>query len=308
VGLEPVARRLEREGCHTFFVASAGEGVELRSLLANVAIYVLDGVTSIQDSALLVRHRLLPVLNSTEQLKVWHSTNQPCALMFDTGINRLGLPCADAATSAGLSLNVTLLLSHLASADDPSSKLNALQVSRFNGVRDYFPKTPASLANSAGILLGAEFQFDMVRPGLALYGGFAGPPGSNAVSSVVTAEAQVLQVSTIAAGETVGYNGTWTALVPTRLATIGLGYADGYLRSFSNCGEVWLANRRCPVRGRVSMDLTIVEIGDAAVSPGDYAELFGKQISLQEAAIASGLSQYELLTGLGPRYVRIYLG
>jgi alanine racemase len=298
LGLAQVARRLAKSGCDTFFVATLAEGVQLRAILPNALVYVLDGVTCADDVKPLKLNGLIPVLNSSAQIALWQPWNGPCAVMVDTGMNRLGIAPDPTQLNELVNLNCVLLMSHLASADEPASLLNEIQRARFRDISIGGYETPKSLANSAGVQLGSAYHFDVVRPGIALY----------ATNKVVTAEARVLQVRDIAAGESAGYNATWTAPAPTRLATIGVGYADGYMRGFSNTGHVWLGDRRCPVRGRVSMDLTIVEIGDAAVQPGDYAELFGGNISIDEASAASGMSQYELLTSLGPRYERLYLG
>jgi alanine racemase len=309
LGLAPVARRLSAEGCNTFFVATASEGARLREILAQAVIYVLDGVTSPADMDILVLNGLIPVLNSPAQIDIWQKSNGPCGVMVDTGINRLGLSLTEAMAVNLAHLNVVLWLSHLASADEANHPQNVRQLLLFNQSLPVDFPTPASLANSAGILLGKSWHFDMVRPGIALYGAHAGPTGSDGVQPVVTAEARVIQVRDIPAGETVGYNATWTAARPTRIATLGIGYADGYMRGFSNRGTVVVSGRLCPVIGRVSMDLTIIDISMAPqTQPGDYAEVMGPHIPLVDAAVASGSSQYELLTSLGSRYERRYTG
>ncbi len=307
IGLEPVTKRLARQGCTTFFVATLPEAVQLRARLSDVIIYLLDGVQSPEQVDVITLNGIIPVLNSADQIALWMQANGPCGIMVDTGINRLGIDHADAASINLSHLNVVLWLSHLASADDPASPQNALQLQRFQqSLPQDFP-TPASLANSAGIFLGAPWHFDMVRPGIALYGGQAGPTASKNIRQVIRAEARVIQVRNIPAGSTVGYNATWTAQQPTRLATLGIGYADGYLRTFSNTGQVFLNGSRCPVIGRVSMDLSTIDVSAVPdVQPGDYAEVLGPNMPLSEAAAASGLSQYELLTCLGSRYERIY--
>lgn len=298
LGVAEVAGCLAKSGCDTFFVATLTEGIQLRHILPQVIVYVLDGISCAAESDIFHVHGLIPVLNSEAQIALWQPWNGPCAIMVDTGMNRLGLSFPQTCLKDLASLNCVLLMSHLASADEPASTLNALQLERFSTLPIGGYETPKSLANSAGIALGASYHFNMVRPGISLY----------ALNTAIVVHARVLQVRNVTAGESAGYNATWTAPCPTRLATIGIGYADGYPRSFSNTGHVWLGGRRCPVRGRISMDLTMVDIGDATVAAGEYAEVYGPNITLAEASAASGLSQYELLTGLGPRYERTYLG
>jgi alanine racemase len=308
LGLSLVVRSLSQAGCTHFFVATVSEGVALRAISSTAVIFVLDGMLSPADTDIFKIRGLIPVLNSREQIAHWRPWNGPCAIMVDTGINRLGLGFADATLEQYTDLNCVYLMSHLASADTASSPLNEIQRIRFDDLKIGDFTTPKSLANSAGILLGSAFHYDMVRPGLALYGGNAGPAGSENVRQVATAYAQVLQIRTINPGETVGYNATWTASRPTRIATLGIGYADGYGRGFSNSGRVWLGECYCPVIGRISMDLTTIDITDIRhVAVGDYGEIIGPNVPLVDASAASGLSQYELLTGLGQRYERIYV-
>jgi alanine racemase len=308
-GMDRVAPALMAAGCKTFFVATGEEGLALRKLAENSRIFVLDGVRTEAEVDVFASSRLMPVLNSAEQLSRWQNWNGPFAVMLDTGINRLGFRQADFARINFEHMNIVLVMSHLASADQPDAPKNLQQLQTFQAYLTQCWNTDASLANSAAILLGAEYHFQLTRPGLALYGGWAGPPGSEQVRQVITAEASVLQVRNLDAGESAGYNATWTARRPSRIATLGAGYADGYLRAFSNTGRVWLGGTRCPVVGRVSMDMITVDVTDAGpVQEGDYAELIGPHITLKEASQASGLSQYELLTSLGSRYERIYIG
>lgn len=308
LGMDLVAPRLAHAGCTTFFVATLSEGVHLRSVLPDAVIYVLDGVRCPADCAAMASSGLVPVLNSFQQIALWQPLNGPCGVMIDTGINRLGISYAQAHTVNIRHLNVVLWLSHLASADDAASPQNQHQLERFVQSRPAEFPTPASLANSAAILLGDAYHFDMVRPGIALYGGQTGLEGARKPQQVLSAHACVLQVSDIPAGATVGYNATWTARRPTRVATLGIGYADGYLRGFSNTGQVYLDGTLCPVIGRVSMDLTMIDVTAVPqAQAGDFAEVLGPNVSLADAARASGLSQYELLTCLGSRYERRYL-
>ncbi len=308
LGMAPVVQRLTHVGCTHFFVATLSEGVALRQMNNAAVIFILDGLLSPADIDVFKINGLIPVLNSAEQITHWRAWNGPCSIMVDTGINRLGLSFTEAALEKYTELNCIYLMSHLASADTTSSALNEIQRARFDALSISAFSTPKSFANSAGILLGPRYHYDMVRPGIALYGGAAGPDGSENVRLVVTASAQVLQIRTINTGESVGYNATWTASRQTRVATLGVGYADGYGRGFSNTGRVWLGESYCPVIGRISMDLTTIDITDvAAVTVGDYAEILGAHVPLLSASVASGLSQYELLTGLGQRYERCYV-
>jgi alanine racemase len=308
-GLAQAAPALMAAGCQTFFVATLAEGLALRNLADSVRIFVLDGVRTEAEVNLFASSGLIPVLNSADQMARWQSWNGACAVMLETGINRLGFRQADFNRINFEHLNIVLVLSHLASADQPDDAKNRQQLQAFHTYLPHCWETDASLANSAGILLGPDYHFQLTRPGIALYGGHAGPAGSENVRQVIKAEACVLQLRDLHAGETVGYNATWTATRPSRFATLGVGYADGYLRAFSNKGMVWLGGTRCPVVGRVSMDMITVDITDAGpVHEGDYAELIGPHITLHEASHASGLSQYELLTSLGSRYERVYVG
>ncbi len=308
LGLAPVARQLRAAGCSHFFAATMAEAKALRALLDDVCIYVLDGVTCAGDVDTVKLHGLVPVLNSFLQIALWQPWNGPCAIMIDTGIHRLGIEHGAASEINVAHLNICLWMSHLASADEAGAAQNALQLARFRQSLPAF-STPLSLANSAAILLGPDYHFDMVRPGIALYGGHIDALSAACIRTVVTAQARVLQVRDIAAGECVGYNATWTAARPTRVATLGIGYADGYLRGFSNRGTVFVNGANCPVIGRVSMDLTTIDVTDApGVKPGDYAEMLGPNVPMAAAAAASGLSQYELLTSLGDRYERHYTG
>ncbi len=308
LGLAPVARTLRAAGCDSFFAATMSEAKALRALLEDARIYVLDGIMCDADVETAKGHGLIPVLNSFAQIDLWQPWNGPCAIMIDTGFNRLGIDPDMASRINAAHLNICLWMSHLASADEPDAAQNAHQLARF---RQSLPPFEAllSLANSAAILLGPDYQFDMVRPGIALYGGHVDATSAACIRTVVTAQARVLQVRDIAAGACVGYNATWTAARPTRVATLGIGYADGYLRGFSNRGTVFVNGANCPVIGRVSMDLTTIDVTDApGVQPGDYAEMLGPHAPLAAAAAASGHSQYELLTSLGDRYERQYTG
>lgn len=321
-GLERAAAALSRADCRTFFVATAGEGVRLRRGAAEAAIYILDGLLP-GAAADYAAADLRPVIGSLEEVREWESARREgittrCAVHVDTGMNRLGMSAAEARSLAGdsallRSLAPSLIVSHLACADTPDHPLNAQQLAAFRTVRALFPGVPASLANSAGAFLGPDYRFDVVRPGIALYGAqFAAdrPP----LATVVTAEAMVLRVRDAAAGETVGYGATWTASAPARIAILAAGYADGYHRASSSSdgregARVFIRGAFAPIVGRVSMDLIAVDVTHIpGVARGDWAELLGPNVPVDEVAACAGTIGYELLTGLGARYARRYVG
>jgi len=261
------------------------------------------------------------VLNSLAELGEWQAEAKArgetldAAIHFDTGMNRLGMPPEEFEVLAGdLSLlagiNVTFWMSHLASADEPRSHVNGKQLERFRAGLARLPEAKACLANSAGIYLGNEYHFDICRPGLALYGVSPGPGMGEDLKTVATAEARILQVRHVPPGESAGYGAIWTASRPTVLATLAIGYADGYPWALGNRGFVSISNTRAPVVGRVSMDLITVDMTDvdsAHVHPGGWAEILGANVPAGELAMAAGTLPYELLTSLGKRYTRRYI-
>ena len=326
LGIGPVSKALWEAGCRSFFVARPMEGGELRELLPQAVIYVLDGLFSGQ-AEYYARNDLCPALISLEEAQEWaafgrqYGRKLPCALHVDTGINRLGLSMqefhairSDSFLMAGL--NVSLLMSHLACADVPGHPLNEKQRARFAEVRKSFPGVPASLANASGIYLGKAFAHDLVRPGIALYGGNPIAPKKNPMLAVAILEGTVLQVRDVKKGETVGYGASWKAQQDCRIAILGAGYKDGVPRSLSSRqkngpAQVWVGGKRCPVIGRVSMDMMAVDITALRlklVSKGTRAEIFGRHIGIDEAASWAGTISYELLTRLGSRYARLYSG
>jgi alanine racemase len=245
-----------------------------------------------------------PVLNTALQVVRWKPTGRPCDVMVDTGINRLGLSPAEAASGLLEGLEIDTLMSHLASADEDRPE-NAKQLAAFRDVVARVPAKRRSLANSAGICLGPDYAFDLTRPGIALYGGVPRREAERSIRQVVRVEAQVVQRRSVGAGDAVGYNATWTADGPAELAVVNLGYADGYLRAFSGRGRARIGEAFAPVVGRVSMDLTAVRVDCAPdVAEGDWLEF---DYHLPSAAEQSGLSQYELLTTLGARHERVWL-
>lgn len=326
LGIAPVAKALWEAGCRSFFVARPKEGEELRELLPEATIYILDGLFAGQ-AEFYAKLNLCPALISIEEAREWaafgrvYGRKLPCAIHVDTGINRLGfsLPefdslLADRFTMEGL--NVTLLMSHLACADDPSHPLNQRQRDAFAAVRARLPGVAASLANSSGVFLGDGFTHDLVRPGIALYGGNPTQTVANPMLPVAILEGAVMQLRHVAAGDTVGYSATWTASRPTAIAILGAGYKDGVPRALSSKqphgpAQVFINGQRCPVIGRISMDMMGIDITDlppGSVRRGTRAEILGRHIGIDEAASWAGTICYELLTRLGSRYARLYTG
>ena len=305
MGALPVARALVAAGCRHLFVARAAEGVELRRSLAAPRIHVLEGALPETVEAL-AEHGLTPVLNDPAQLALWTPhCGGAVAVHVDTGMNRLGFP-ATVRADAFKGHDLSLLITHLACADEPQHPCNALQLQRIEALKERFPSVPLSIGNSPGILNGVAFQGDLVRPGIGLYGGnpWAGRP--NPMRPVAVLEAQVVQMRRLAANETVGYGASYRAAAPLRTAVVGIGYADGLPRALSNCGEFHAAGRRCPIVGRVSMDLTAIEVAGANLKPGDWVEVFGRHLPVDEVAGKAGTIAYEIFTGVSRRVRRIY--
>jgi alanine racemase len=324
-GLDPVARALALAGCKTFFVATLDEARTARAALPSAALYVLGGFIQNTGEAY-AKIDAKPVMGDLNELAEWDvfcrrsGWTGGAAIHIDTGMNRLGLTRVEAQgliprINAG-DHGITLVMSHLACAESLNHPLNSRQLASFREIAGVFSGVPASLSNSSGIFLGAPFQFDLVRPGAALYGVNPTPEADNPMQAVVELKARVMQIRDIERGESVGYGGTWTARRPTRLAIISAGYADGYLRAgSSNDGtrgaDVIVAGKRCPVAGRISMDLMAVDVTDIeknAVRRGHMVTLIGDGISVDELAHHFGTIGYEVLTSLGPRYARVYKG
>ena len=317
MGAAPVTRALAAQGCDTFFVARLEEGIALRPIAPKARIFVLDGVREASVSAL-VAHNLTPVLNSLEEITLWsgEARGRDAAIQFDTGMNRLGLSPAELSVLAAetgqrlAGVNLVLVMSHLACADDSASQMNPDQLARFKAGLAQLPPAPASLSSSGGILLGQDYVFDLVRPGLALYGGNpqAGRPNPFAVVARLTG--RVLQLRRVDKGECVGYGATFQVERPMRLATVALGYADGLLRALGNRGAGAIGGRKAPIVGRVSMDLMTLDVTDMPdLAPGTEVELLGDTILLDDVAAVAGTASYEILTRLGgARIPRHYEG
>jgi alanine racemase len=312
LGVVPVARRLVREGCRRFFVATLAEAAELRTVAVEATIYVLEGaVPAAVDQ--LVALRATPVLNSLEQVQRWRGCGR-ALLHIDTGMARLGLSAAEVAELGARrelldGIEIEFVLTHLACADEPEHPLNREQLRRFATLRAQLPPAPTSIGNSAGNLFDSAHRGDLVRPGIALYGGNPFNDRPNPMAPVVTLRAPILQIREVTEPLTVGYGATYVASPPARLAVVGAGYADGYPRSLGNRGVAAVHGQRVPVVGRVSMDLICVDISALprdAVRVGDAVELIGAVVGLDEVAEAAGTISYEVLTGLGRRLAREY--
>jgi alanine racemase len=314
LGMVPIVRRLLREGCRRFFVATLAEAEALRAATPLAEVLVFEGVAPGTADALGAL-RAIPVLNTLEQIERWRSRGRAC-LHLDTGMTRLGLGAADVATLAAEpqrleGIEVVLVMTHLACADEPEHPLNAEQVRRFDELRARLPAAPTSIGNSAGLLIDVAHRGDIVRPGIALYGGNPFRRRANPMARVVTLTAPILQIHDIDSERTVGYGATYVAKPPKRIATLGIGYADGYPRSLGNRGVAAVGGQRVPVIGRVSMDFVSIDLSDLsadAARTGDPVELIGPTVGPDEVAKAAGTISYELFTGLGRRLVRGYLG
>ena len=319
LGINEVARRLAREGCETFFVTNFDEGFELREILPAAVIYVLDSVPPGQEQSFL-QYGLRPVLNSLEQVRRWNDfvgkdAAANCAIHIDTGMNRLGLERAEVTSLRKHlewldNLQIDFVMTHLACADQPGHPLNRRQVALFDELRQGIPHKRTSIANSAGTLLGEPFQGDIVRPGIAIYGGNPFADRQNPMEEVIRLQGRVSQVRELEAGETVGYGATYSSARPARIATITVGYANGYPRNLGNKAYVSINGNKVPIIGRVSMDLITVDVSaidNPSVEPGTLADVIGGDIDLDELASLAGTVGYELMTGLGRGLPRLYI-
>ena len=302
LGTKVAARVLKEVGCEDFLVAHWAEVPDLLECVPADAISVLHGPLNRPEADVGRACGVKPVINSLHQARLWmDSGGGRCDLMVDTGINRLGLPMDALADPLIQQLNVDVLHSHLAAADEDSPQ-NEFQRRRWVEARAKLAHRRASLANSAGIGLGAAFHGDLTRPGLSLYGGISRPEYAGLIRQVAFPEAAIMQIRDLQAGDSVGYNATFTAAGPLRVGVVSIGYADGYLRCWSGKGMLHSGGRGLPVLGRVSMDMTVIDLSAAPdLCEGDWVSL---DYSLPEASAASGLSQYELLTLLGRRFGR----
>jgi alanine racemase len=321
LGARQVSAALAAAGCRLFFSATLDEGIALRGILPEpIEIAVLNGALP-SSAEEIVEHRLIPVLNDPGQIADWQQFaarqgRLPAMLHLDTGMARLGLTVREFDGLADQLRNESAidwraLISHLACADGPAHPLNEIQRMRFTSARRRLGRTPASLAASSGIFLGREFHFDFVRPGAALYGVNPQPGALNPMHQIVRLKGRILQVREVDRGESVGYGATHVMDAPGRLATVAVGYADGWLRSLSHRGWGRLGGKRVPLLGRVSMDLVVFDVShvDSPLArPGHFIELLDDQYGVDAAAADAGTIGYEILTALGGRYHRIYRG
>ncbi|MCH9807325.1 MAG: alanine racemase [Alphaproteobacteria bacterium] len=326
LGAQRIIPALSSAGAETFFVATLDEARVARSLAPNATVYVLDGLMP-GSAAATKEIGAFPVISTIAEAEEWAALAPsrlepvPCALHVDTGLNRLGLSAPEihklAANSHLLDrLDVKLVMSHLACADEPHNPKNAQQLSVFQILLPLLPSVPLSIAASDGLMLGPNFHFEMVRPGYAIYGGQASPDRQSPVAPALEVHARVLQVRDVAPGQTIGYSATFHPDRLTRLAVIAAGYADGYLRHLSAAdgetrGHVAIAGQLCPIVGRVSMDLITVDITDledVEVKRGQWAQIIGPHITIEDIGRSSGTIGYEVLTRLSPRFTRVYLG
>jgi alanine racemase len=325
LGVAACAPALARAGCEAFFVATLAEAIELRALLPQAMIYLFDGLLP-GTAPVFHAYDLRPVLNSAEEIREWAAfcagtgVSLPAAIHIDTGMNRLGLSRAEAEALAAAghagTFELTLVMSHLACADEPEHPKNEAQRLAFDALRGSLPGTRASLANSGGILLGRAYHYDLVRPGIALYGGKPQAEGPNPFARVVHLAGRILQLREVPAGESIGYGASRTLKRPSRIAVVAVGYADGLFRALSVGDDeegmsVYLGPHPAPILGRVSMDLITIDVTglpEDLAHRGAFVELIGDHIAPHEFAAHAGTIDYEVLTSLGARATRRYIG
>jgi len=320
LGMKEVALSLAGVGVDCFFVAQVSEGIKLRQILNTFKnrpadIFVFAGLQPGSET-FFIKHNLIPVLNSLPEIDRWAGCGrQPAAIQLDTGMNRLGL---DEHTIEELhvcpqrlkNLDLKLIMSHFACADDPQHPLNQTQLERFRALKEKLPSAPASISNSAGIFLGSAAHFDVVRPGIALYGGNPQTGAPNPMRPVISLSAPILQIREVEAGQTIGYGATYRTNTFSRIAVISLGYADGFLRCFGQKATLRLAGVMVPIVGRVSMDLIALDvtaIPGAQIQVGDRVNILDTSTTIDDLALAGGTISYEILTLLGLRYEREYV-
>lgn len=327
IGIEPAVTALAGAGCKSFFVAHLSEGIRVRSVAPDATVYVLNGLLPGSCGAY-AEHDLSPVLGSPEEVREWAGFRaggarvRPAALHLDTGMNRLGLPAGDglgailALKSEIDAAGIGLVMSHFASSEDAADPANARQMAAFAAIATALPGTPASLKNSSGHFLKDCPSYQLTRPGYALYGGNPTPGQPNPMRPVVGLTSRILQLRDVRAGTQVGYNGRWTAKRDSRLATICLGYADGYPRNASGTdaspgGSAIVGGVVCPFVGTVSMDLVIIDVTDlpaTSVKRGEPVTLIGGPLDLDTVGAGAKTIGYEILTSLGRRHARRYVG
>jgi alanine racemase len=319
LGAIEVAACLHAAGCRHFFTAHLPEAVEIRPVVPDSMLCVLHGLGPCEAETFL-EHGIAPALGTLGEVEVWNATGAtlgrrlPALLHIDTGMNRTGLSPSEvdrltAAPELRAHIDLLYVMTHLVSADASSSPINATQARAFAAAADRFPGVRRSFANSSGLFLGGDFASDLARPGAALYGINPTPGAPNPMRPVATLSARILQLRDVAAGQGVGYDHQWMAARPSRIATLPVGYADGYHRVLGNRAEVSFAGRLCPVVGRVSMDLITIDVtGCPEAAIGDWCEVIGPAVPVEKLAALAGTNGYEILTSLGRRFHRRYLG
>lgn len=322
LGIKQVSKKLLEAGCNNFFVAHLNEGIELRKIIGNNHnIFILHGLKKNEQKAF-HKYNLIPVLNFIEQMKLWNdyamnvSVNSlvklPAIIHVDTGMNRLGLNIKDAENLSQnknmfSALDIKYIMSHLACASEPEHKMNLKQFESFNYVRSLFPDFPATLSNSAGIFANDNYHYEMVRPGISLYGGGVKPDGI-AIKNVVELKSSILQIRNIDYDQTVGYGATRIIKAGSRIATIPIGYADGYIRRLGNNSYLFVNSIKVPVIGRVSMDMIAIDITKVDnISIDSKVEILGENCTINKIADMAETISYEILTSIGSRYNKIYI-
>ena len=320
LGIEKVAPRLAEVGCKSFFVANLDEAVQLRGVLPESEIFVFHGVCLGQEKVF-CEYNLIPCIASSEQFKIWSlyanklGKKLPAILHIDTGMNRLGISfsCLERFVSDNdiSCLDVRYVMSHLACADDEKSKKNIEQLNKIRIVAKILPNIPISFVNSSGVFLGENYHFDLARPGVALYGGSPNPAIKNPMRNVISLTSKIIQIRELVKDEDVGYGATANLKKGSKIATLPVGYADGYVRSLGNKGFCYFGDEKLPVVGRVSMDLITVDVTsilDNEIKVGDEIEIIGNNATIDDIATCAGTIGYEVLTSLGRRYNRVYTG
>jgi len=323
LGTNEISSALYEEGCEIFFVTQPAEGIELREALKRYnaqlgkpdlsKIYVLNGIFDGEEERAL-RYDLVPILNTLDQAQTWQryarklGKKLPCLVHGDSGINRFGMDEEDLRSVAQMQeFNVLYFMSHLACSEEPSHELNRYQLNKFKAYQSIFPNTQYSLANSSGIFLGHEYHFDLLRPGMALYGLNPTPTKPNPMQNPFALTSRIMQIRDVKEDGFVGYGATCKISKGDRIATIPIGYADGFLRHLSNKGFAYLSGKKIPIVGRISMDLVTLDVTNVDCKVGDYVEIIGPHCSPDEVGKLAGTTGYEILTSLKSRYERIYI-
>jgi len=319
LGLKPTVNTLLNQKCDQFFVATLNEALEFREFEQNASIAVLGGLFNGAEETYL-HHNIQPVINGLDDLERWNALAKaqnkkfPTMLHVDTGMNRLGLSEEDARKLISTPelytrLSIDWIMTHFACADEKDHPLTENQAKKFQEITDHFPNAKRSLGNSPGVFRDVQYHTDMVRPGIALYGGNPTPEQPNPMKQVIELQSKILQTRLCKKGESIGYGASHVFDKDTHTATIGIGYADGLLRSHSNKGHFYFNNQPCPILGRISMDLTTIDISNCDLPPvqGDWVEVIGNNQTIDGIANNAGTISYEVLTSLGKRYAREYI-